>query len=327
MVISTALAESSKVDGHVFCNGIRLQDEIVVINTRRICGRTNDESIRNGLAIDTYAIHNDAGQRRWMRTDLDSFLAFDPAVPTVIFVHGNQITEGDAKHEGLAIYRRMIDHGADAERIRFVIFSWPSSKVGRLLQDVRIKAGRTGPAGHQLAWLLDQMPAETPVSLVGFSFGARIITGALHIVAGGRLNGSLALHERNNPERAPVQAVLIAPALHAHWLGKGQFHGLAMTQVSEMLMLNNCQDRAMKFYHFLTPGRGGPQALGLRGATRLSADYAAKIHYRDVSGYVGSQHDLFRYLCVPGAAGQIWDYTAAAEEEPAKITQLSMSDR
>jgi hypothetical protein len=246
-------------------------------------------------------------------------------VPTVIFVHGNQITEGDAKHEGLTVYRRMMDFGADAERIRFVIFSWPSSKVGRLLQDVRIKAGRTGPAGQHLAWLVDQMPAETPVSLVGFSFGARIITGGLHILAGGRLNGSLALRERANTERAPMKAVLIVPALHAHWLGKGQYHGLAMTQVSEMLMLNNCQDRAMRYYHFLTPGRGGPQALGLRGATRINSEYAAKIVTRDMSRYVGSQHDLYRYVCAPGAAGQIWDYTAGPEAEPTKVAKASMS--
>ena len=112
-------------------------------------------------------------------------------MPTVIFVHGNQITPCDAKCEGLAVYRRLMRHGSDAPPIRFVIFSWPSAKVsGGLLNDVRVKAMRTGPAGCQLAWLIDQMPAETPLSLVGFSFGARIITGGLHVLAGGSLGGS-----------------------------------------------------------------------------------------------------------------------------------------
>jgi hypothetical protein len=120
--------------------------------------------------------------------------------------------------------------------------------------------------------------------------------------------------------------VLIVPAMHAHWLGKGQYHGLAMTQVSQMLMINNCQDRAMRYYHFLTPGRGGPQALGLRGATRINSEDAAKIHYRDVSRYVGSEHDLMRYLCVPGAAGQILDYTPVAQVDPTSAGELSMAD-
>jgi hypothetical protein len=93
-----------------------------------------------------------------------------------------------------------------------------------------------------------------------------------------------------------------------------------------MLMINNCQDRAMQYYHFLTPGRGGPQALGLRGATCIGSEYAAKIHYRDVSRYVGSEHDLYRYLCVPGAAGQIWDYTPVAQAEPTEVANLSIAD-
>ena len=89
-------------------------------------------------------------------------------------------------------------------RIRFVIFSWPSSKVsGGLLNDVRVKAARTGPAGCQLAWLIDQMPAETPLSLVGFSFGARIITGGLHVLAGGSLGGSMQ-SDRARASRSPA---------------------------------------------------------------------------------------------------------------------------
>ena len=121
------------------------------------------------MKVENYAICDEAGYRRWQSSDLDSFLAFDPSVPTIIFVHGNQITPGDAKGEGLMVYRKIILHGCDAPRIRFVIFSWPSSKVGGLLRDVREKAARTEPAGWHLAWLLDQMPAETQISLVGMT--------------------------------------------------------------------------------------------------------------------------------------------------------------
>jgi hypothetical protein len=34
---------------------------------------------------------------------------------------------------------------------------------------------------------------------------------------------------------------------------------------------------------------------------------------RDVSRYAGRQHDLFLYLCAPGATGQVWAYTGGAE--------------
>jgi hypothetical protein len=296
--------------GRTFVNGLRTQDEIVVVNTRSLGCSCDPESLRNGLVFERYAICDDVGHRRWQRSDLESFLAFDSSVPTVVFVHGNQITSSDAKNEGLATYRRVMNYAADGPPIRFVIFSWPSARVGGLLRDVRVKATRTDPAGCQLAWLLDQMPVETPITLVGFSYGARIITAGLHLVAGGEL-GRLSLRERVHPDRPPVNVVLMAAALHAHWLGEGRYHGLAMTQVNQMLLLNNCRDLAMRYYHLAFKGRGRPQALGLRGPTCVSFDLRARIQMRDMGRY-GSQHDLFLYLCAPGVAGQISEYTLSA---------------
>jgi hypothetical protein len=302
-----AMSESaSGMDGRVFCNGVRRHDEIVVVNTRMLGCSCDPESIRTGLNFETYAVIDDVGYRRWQSSDLESFLALDPHVPTLIFVHGNQITPADAKREGIAVYRRLIEYGSDSPPIRFVIMSWPSSRVGGLLRDVRVKATRTDPAGCQLAWLLDQMPAETPISLVGFSYGARIITAGLHILAGGQL-GHLHLAEHVHPQRPAVNVVLMSAALHAHWLGEGQYHGLAMTQINQLFLLNNCSDPAMRYYHLAFRG-GRPQALGLRGPTRMSSDMRMRIHMRDVSRY-GSQHNLFLYLCAPGVSAQIWEYT------------------
>jgi hypothetical protein len=286
-----------------------LQDEIVVVSTRMLCGSCDPKSLRSGLVVEHYAVRDEAGHRRWQRSNLESFLSFDGAVPTVFYVHGNQITPGEAKSQGLAVYRRLAHYATDEEPIRFVIYSWPSSRVGRLLNDVRVKAVRTGPAGFQLAWLVHQMPAETRISMIGFSFGARIITGGLHVLAGGSLGGSMKLPERVHVAREPVNVVLIAAALHSNWLGKGQYHGRAMTQVDRMFMLNNCSDLALRYYRLSTPARDRPQALGLRGPTCIGPDYAAKIQFRDVSRYAGRQHDLFRYLCAPGATAQKWAYT------------------
>jgi hypothetical protein len=308
--------------GCVFCNGIRLQDEIVVVNTRNLCTCCDADQIREGLALEEYAVTDEKGCRCWQPSDLATFLSFDSTVPTVIFVHGNQITPWDAKNEGLAVYRHMMLHGCDAPRIRFVIFSWPSSKVSGLLHDVRLKAARTGPAGCQLAWLIDQLPEETPVSLVGFSFGARIITGGLHILAGGSLGGCCCLSEHVHPNRPQMSVILMASALHSYWLAPGQYHGLAMTQVSRMCLINNCEDNAMKYYGFIEPGNcgfGGPQALGLCGPTCISPDYAAKIMNRDVSCSVGSEHLLMRYLCAPGDGALIWDYTVGSSLSEAHI--------
>jgi hypothetical protein len=308
---SARAAEESPVQVSTFCNGIRLQDEIVVVSTRNLCGSCDPQALSTGIRVENYAIRDEAGHRHWQRSDLESFLAFDPAVPTIVYVHGNQMTPGEAKSQGLAVYRKLA-HYSSGEPVRYVIFSWPSSRVGRLLRDVRVKAVRTGPAGCQLGWLIDQMPAETHLSLIGFSFGARIVTGGLHVLGGGSLGGRLQLDERANPDRAPVDAVLIASALHCHWLGEGQYHGRAMSQVDRMFLLNNRSDLALRYYHLSTPGRDRPQALGLRGPTCLGGEYASKIQKRDVSRYAGRQHDLFMYLCAPGAMAQVWSYTDPA---------------
>ena len=315
---SAATVEPSSASGPM-CHGIRLEDEIQLVNTRQICGGGRSELMLNGLKVENYTICDEAGHRRWQASDLINFLSFDPSVPTIIFVHGNQITPGDAKDQGLLVYRRIIQQGCNAPRIRFVIFSWPSSKVGGLITDAREKAARTEPAGWHLAWLLDQMPAETPVSLIGFSFGARIINGGLHVLAGGSLGGSLVLTERVHPNREPMNVVEMAAATHSYWLAEGQHHGLAMTQVNRMLLINNCEDRAMVYYDFLTPGRGGPQALGLRGPTRVGHEYAEKIRNRDVSCYVGPEHQLTNYMCAPGDASLIWKYTGPQAATETKI--------
>jgi hypothetical protein len=316
-LFALCLAPQAVADGGdacAMCNGVRAQDEIWVINVRGVCGCCSAENIRQGTLVEVYESCDDEGHRRWAPSDLDSFLAADPTVRTIFFVNGNRVSPADAKCEGLAVYRRLIQFGCDASPIRFVIYSWPSSQVpGSLLHDVRVKAARTGPAGCQMAWLIDQMPEETPISLLGFSFGARIITGALHILAGGSLGGCLELPERVHPERPPMNVVMISSALHAHWLAKGQYHGLAMTLVDQMLLLNNCKDPAMVYYHLLTPGFGGPQALGLCGPTCLDADYASKIVERDMSRIVGAQHNLLANFCAMGPVAHMWDVLVGAD--------------
>src|SRR5262245_45307385 len=84
-------------DANVMRNGIRLGDEIVVVNTRSVCGCGNGELLRKNIKFENYAVCDEVGNRRWQPSDLDSFLAFDASVPTIFFIHGNQITPGDAK--------------------------------------------------------------------------------------------------------------------------------------------------------------------------------------------------------------------------------------
>jgi hypothetical protein len=74
--------------------------------------------------------------------------------------------------------------------------------------------------------------------------------------------------------------------------------------------VNNCEDRAMKYYHFSSTC-GKPQALGYCGPTCIAPDAAAKIVQLNVSRYVGSEHDLFCYLGAPGVTSEIDQFIGA----------------
>jgi len=294
-------------DDGALVNGIRAQDEILLVDVRPLRNCCDPAIMAEAAQFEAYQATDASGYRQWQSASLERFRAADPSVATVIFVHGNKITPWDAKCEGLAAYRRLARQAPTAAPIRFVIFSWPSAQISGPLRDVRAKAARTRPAGCQLAWLVDQLPAETPLTLVGFSFGARIVTGALHILGGGSLGG-MGLDEIQHSERRPMDVVLLAAAIHSDWLYPGHCHGQAMSQVERMLLLNNRADPAMRFYHFSATS-GKPRALGLSGPTCIDAAGAAKIVERDLSRCVGREHDLFRYLSAPGVIGQVWDYT------------------
>ena len=66
-----------------------------------------------------------------------------------------------------------------------------------------------------------------------------------------------------------MRAVLMAAAVDNDWLLPGHQHGLALTQVDRLLLLNNPCDNVLKRYRFLAPYR--PQALGYTGLARSRA--------------------------------------------------------
>lgn len=295
------------------CCGLRPQDQFVVLSSRGAGCTTNAERLANGLHYSSLEVVDESGCREWRRGDASEFYSWhDPTVPTIIFFHGNQVAANEAVGEGLLVYRALVRCVSDDRPIRFVTWSWPSEKTGGPLRDVREKAARTCPIGWQAAWVLDQTPPDLQVSLLGYSYGARVATGAAHLLAGGSLSG-MTLEAPTNPERLPMRGVFYAAALHAHWLGEGQCHGLAMQQIDRLLLVNNPSDPAMRFYH-LSATSGKPQALGLCGPTCIDSGTASRIYECNASGYVGSHHDLARYVCSRQVMALAWEYLTFADE-------------
>jgi hypothetical protein len=290
------------------------QDQVFLISTRAIGTRCEHDAMCSGLVCESHAGHG--GSTGWESLSWKQLAAeLAKPTPTIIYIHGNRVDCGYSKSHGLAIYRSIAGRREDDGPIRFIIWSWPSSQIRGQVRDYQVKAARTKQVGWQLAWAIDQLPAETPIAVIGYSYGARVASGALHLLAGGRL-GSLELNERLHPDRQPVRAAFVAAALDANWIRPGGYHGRALEQVDELLLVNNHLDPAMRFYHLAMEtgarplGYGGPRGLG---------QFADRVRSVDVTGAVGRHHAIEEYLAsssrVTRVLEQVAQFPARLQEE------------
>jgi hypothetical protein len=243
----------------------------------------------------------------WQRSTSQEFLASDdPAAITQIWIHGNQIEASGAFEVGWTVYSSVARRAISERPLRFVIWSWPSEKVGRLLEDAQEKAARTGPAAFNLARFIDQIHSDVQVGLIGYSYGARVVIGSLQLLAGGNLNGR-AIPLQNAAARRPIDVVLIAAAADSGTLLPGRSGGRALDVTGRMLLVENSCDQALRFYHFLYGRRSCVEALGRVGVGytgQLGAN-GAKITQFDACCMVGSEHYWANYFASSSVMGRI----------------------
>ncbi len=266
----------------------RPQDEIWLVSARQVgCLQSGD---RPALAAQRY--DSEAG---WQDTDVAELL--QPASTDqilVMYIHGNRVASTQAACEGRYVYRLLTSNINDPVSVRYVIWSWPSAQIRGQLHDVRVKAQRTELGGYCLGWFLSQLPQQQRVSILGYSFGTRIATGALHLLGGGQLSGrALPSCERAAPH---VRIVMLAAAMHRNWLRPGSYHELAFSHLDFMLNLYNCCDPILKRYRFLYRG-SRPEALGFTGmSTHGLGEERHLIEQLNVCGSVPKSHAAIHYF-------------------------------
>lgn len=293
---------------------VRPQDEILLISTRSIGTACNANSLRRGLTCQRL-VRNAAGQTGWTPSDWRLLLLPDRR-PTVFYVHGNRVSPGRDQAEGMIVYQSLKKHSPLSGPARFVIFSWPSEQIPGPIKDYLVKAQRTNPVAWQLAWLLDKMPLDTPIALIGYSYGTRVVSGASHLLAGGSL-GPLQLSERAYRSRPPLRAALLAAAFDADWIQPGRFYNNTLESTERLVLGTNKLDPAMRFYH-LSNGRGRMHALGRTGvdAPASVTAYVDQLRQIDFTNSVGRSHVLSDYLSADHKMSILWRELLTPSQRP-----------
>lgn len=291
-------------------------DEIWVVSSRGL-GCPSEEA-----ALRMKYWQRQAGH--WTPSSREVFLTRPADMTTSFFMVGNAYTHAETIETGWFAYCRLIQQAPESPPLRWVIWSWPSDHLHmRHLPDAKIKLTRCPAVSYYMAWLVDQLPVETPLSMSGSSFGARIIMGSLELLSGGRSGGySLADRQDRRPRR--VNAVLMGAAFDNDDLLPGQPFGRSLSQVNRLLLFVNSSDRALKFYRYLFGRRSGLQAIGRRGIAlsyRLGPDLD-KIETREVSDQVGPKHGAKPYFQSPSVVRMMQPFLLAPPSESQVIEAL-----
>ena len=225
----------------------------------------------------------------------DYLQAVNQPRPVVVYIHGNRMEHQQAKARGLQVYKLCV-RCQFSEPVDWVIWSWPSAKAGILTHDVRKKAQRTDAQGLYLAWLLRQhfQPSKS-TTLIGYSFGGRIVTGSLHALAGGQLGG----RRLDGPTLTGMSfgSGLIAPAIDSNWLSPHGYHGLATKNMHRMVLMYNRRDAVLKRYWLIDQVRGR-MALGYSGPRTFGPRVdgsSLPVLSKDCARYIGIAHDELDY--------------------------------
>jgi hypothetical protein len=248
----------------------------------------------------------DGGQ--WQPADAAAFQhSAQPGVPTTVFVHGNLTDAADAVQEGMDLYGPL-EQAAAGRPWRFVIWSWPSERMVRQLRaDSQLKAGYSDTEAYYLARVVRD-GVRGPLGLVGYSFGARAVTGSLELLAGGNVAGQ-PLPAATAPGTGPIRIMLIAAAMDDGSLVPGHGEGRGLGLADHVFVTQNACDPVLRFYPLMY-GRGGPQALGFVGPWACGSYGAAdgKIEAADLTCSVGRSHHWDQYRCAPEVLGSLAHY-------------------
>ena len=232
-----------------------------------------------------------------------------PGVPICIVVHGSFMDSPSVLPDSHMTWS-WLKSGACGRPFQMIYFSWPSDRMLSPFAsiDVAILGSRASRNGFYLASLIQSLPPECPICLVGHSHGTRIISSGLHLLGGGVVEG----HRHCTPgcSGRRIRVVYTASAIDHDWLNPEERYGRALCCVECLINLRNAKDPALQIY----PLRriGSSRALGLAGFTskdrRELGAYGSRVRDWDVSSLIGHDHSWPNYVTYTSLASSLRNY-------------------
>ncbi len=213
-----------------------------------------------------------------------------PGVPVLMCVHGSFVAWEDECYESHLAYQ-WFRNSCPNLPLQVVFFTWPSNGMitGLLPTDVAIRGKQAEFNGFHMGRLMNCIPESCPVTLMGHSFGCRVILSTLHLAGGGAIHG---LQFPGAMTAHRYRAVLAAAAVDHHWLNPGDRYGCALPRTECVVNLQNRKDLALAFYplHRLFAGRPLARSGLTRRDTRLLGAESQKVINIDVTAIEGHNH-------------------------------------
>ncbi len=237
--------------------------------------------------------------RRFQHRDLGTLQrSIHPGIPVCIVVHGSFTTWDSLRSESVKIFD-WIRRAAPERPLHVVFFTWPSNGPITYLPhiDIAILGRRASFNGFYLSQLLGVLPKKSPIGFFGHSHGARAVASALHLSAGGEVQG-YQLRTPRSTNGQQVRIVLSAAAIDHHWLNPGERFGRALDRVDTALVLHNRDDLPLNVYSLRRLFSHRP--LGLIGFDGkdvcLQNGRIAKVAQLDVTSLIRNSHFWNHYF-------------------------------
>lgn len=238
-----------------------------------------------------------------------------PGIPVCVFCHGSFVSWQDVMTESCETWK-WLHHACPNQPIQMVYFSWPSDRpvISPIIQlDVNRLGRRAGRNGFYMASLIQQIPSDCPVCLVGHSHGTRVVASSLHLMGGGAVE-DYTLSPGPYPKHR-LRAVFAASAIDHNWMNPGYHYDRALCSVECILNLKNSCDPALLIYPLRHPFSGG--AMGFKGVTRRDRRKIGpsnpKIQELDLSEEIGIGHHWPDYYQRPWLAIAMRNYLVFAD--------------